>query len=73
MLVVSGYCGNPEIKGIFIIFIAKTVSNRQGIKFVTIAANIVIAIAIRQFKKIIINGGFAFSFIFVFKLFVFIN
>jgi len=46
MLVVSGYCGNPEIKGIFIIFAVRVVSGGQGIKFVTAAIGIAIAIAI---------------------------
>jgi len=51
------------------------VSSKQGIRFVIIAINItiIIAIAIRQFKKVIIDGGFAFGLIFALKLFVFIN
>ena len=73
MLVVSGYCGNPEIRNIFIIFAAKVVSGGRGIKFITITINITIAITIRQFKRVIVNGGSAFSLIFAFKLFVFIN
>jgi len=46
MLIISGYCEKPEIRGIFIIFAAKAVLNRRGIKFVIIAISIAIAIAI---------------------------
>ena len=72
-LIVSGRCGNPEVKGIFTIFAAKIVSGGQGIKFITATINIAIAITIRQLKGIIVDGGSTFSFIFALKLFIFTN
>ena len=47
------------------------VSGGRGIKFITATIGIAIAITIRQFKGVIVNGGFAFGLIFALKLFVF--
>ena len=44
--VVGGYCKKLGIRGIFIIFAAKVVSGGRGIRFITAAINIVIAVTI---------------------------
>jgi len=46
VFIIGGYCEKPEIKGIFTIFAVKAVLSGQNIKFITIAINIFIAIAI---------------------------